>query len=127
MTVTWVSAPHACLAFQRRDSDAPSLCAAAAYRRACTPGCMHGAPATLPEVPDSRPAAHAAAAAAAARKAAPARKANWLDAARQRADRRRAAPPASASQPAGAGARPALQCPRPCGHASLRRGTSRWA
>jgi len=49
-------------------------------------------------------------AAAAAKKTAPARaakKANWLDAARQRVERRRAAPPASASQAAGAaGAHP---------------------
>ncbi|KAK9821413.1 hypothetical protein WJX81_000979 [Elliptochloris bilobata] len=49
-------------------------------------------------------AKEATAAAAAARKAAPARKANWLDAARSRADRRRAAPPATSSQPSGADA-----------------------
>ncbi len=114
MTSTWVSAPHACLACQRRASIAPSLCAAAACRPLHTRLHVQG-PCHAAEVPDSLPArARAAAAAAAAKKAGPARKANWLDAARQRADRRRAAPPASASQPAGAGARPALQRPRPC-------------
>ena len=45
-------------------------------------------------------------AAAAARKAGPARKANWLDAARSRAGKRRAAPRSSASQDPGAGAHP---------------------
>ncbi len=55
VTSTWVSAPHACLAFQRRASMPPSLCAAAACRPLHTRLHVQG-PCHAADVPDSLPA-----------------------------------------------------------------------